>query len=236
MLVKVAGKEKAQSEIGRHRYDSTEYGDYKTDPDTEAYYIRRLADHVKDLLCEEFGRRGVLSLGEKWDCPLMWSHYGDKHRGLCIEYDMTNHVCPTLLPVSYRHPRSIKISSLVDWKIRKSTAARELIFDTFFLAKAPQWRYEKEWRAISYSVGATFAPANVSAVHFGLRCDNAVVTAVVKLFAETQRPMKFYVIRPRDESFALKRHRVDVDEVEATGVRSSVLLDFQDVFIDETDA
>lgn len=32
--------------------------------------------------------RGILSFAERNSCPLMWSHYGDQHNGLCIGYEV----------------------------------------------------------------------------------------------------------------------------------------------------
>jgi len=236
MLVKTADKEHALKTIGNHRYMSTEYGDYKTDPQTEAYYMRLLASNVKELLYEELGKRGVLSLAERWNCPLMWSHYADDHRGLCIEYDMTDNTCKGLRPVEYRMPRSIKVSDLIEWKIKRSTSAERAIRKVFYFAKAPQWRYEREWRDVVSPVGSSPAPAHVSSIYFGLRCDSSVITAIVKLHASSERPVKFYAIHPLEDSFGLKRRLMDADEIEATGVRTSALMDFPDVFIDETGA
>jgi len=176
MLEKIQGKEVALQEMGNHRYMSTEYGDYKTDPETAAYYTRRLAARVDALLKAELGKRGVLSLAAKWDCPLMWSHYGDEHRGLCIEYDTSDTAFKDIRPVSYSAPRAVRVSELIEWKIRGSAAARESIVQTFFFSKAPQWRYEREWRDLAVSAGAVSAPAYVDAVIFGLRCDHTVIT------------------------------------------------------------
>ena len=235
MLFQSVGKEQALREIGNHRYMSIEIGDYKVNAEAEAYYMRRMASNAKTLLYQELGNRGVLSLAERWDCPLMWSHYADEHRGLCVEYDMTDTAFEDLRPVDYYKPRSVKISDLIAWKLKRSASAQQAILETFFFAKAPQWRYEREWRDVNDRAGSSSAPARVSAIHFGLRCDTSVITAIVKLHARSERPIKFYAIYPLDDSFRLKRRTVDTDEIEATGLRSSAALDFRDVFIDETD-
>lgn len=198
--------------------------------------MRMLVSNVKDLLYGEIGKRGVLSLAERWDCPLMWSHYADEHRGLCIEYDTTENACPNIKAVDYRRPRSIKVSDLVEWKVNGSANAAKAIYDTFFFAKAPQWRYEREWPDINTSGRASSAPFRISAIYFGLRCDAAVQTSIVKLHTNAERPIKFYGIYPLDGSFRLKRGLVDTHEIEACGLRSSALLDFKDVFIDQPDA
>ena len=57
----------------------------------------------------------------------------------------------------------------------------------------------------------------------------------MKLYAHAEWPIKFYDVYPLDDSFRLKRRLVDTDEIEACGLRSSALLDFKDVFIDQKD-
>ena len=166
----------------------------------------------------------------------MWSHYADEHRGICIEYDMTDHMCPDIQNVDYRRPRSIKTSTLVDWKINKLLTAEKSLLDTFFFTKAPQWKYEREWRHLTPDSGAGVAPFRISGITFGLRCDDSVVTAAVKLHAKEDRSIRFYGLYPLDDSFRLKRRLIDTDEIQETGLRSSALLDFRNVFVAETDA
>lgn len=236
MLVKLKGKEAALQEMNNHRYMSTEHGDYKTDAKAASLYVYRLVADVDDLLTDELGAYGVLSLAAKWDCPLMWSHYADEHRGLCIEYDTSDNAFKNLKPVSYTRPRAVRVSDLIDWKVKNIAGAKEKVCETFFFSKASQWRYEREWRDLSEGSGASDAPAYVSAVIFGLRCDDAVVNATVRLHARSEREVKFYVIRPLDGSFRLRRYPIDRGEIETSGVRGPAALEYRDVFADETDA
>lgn len=235
MLIAKHGKEEAEKVMGNHQYMSTEYGDYKTDPEVEKYYMRLLGLEIKGLVDDEMALWGVLSLAERWDCPLMWSHYADQHRGLCIEYDLTDNVCSHIKPVDYKRPRSIKITELIQWKLHKSAEAEQTVLDTYFFAKSPEWRYEKEWRDIHPSKGVNHAPFRISGVYFGLRCDPAVQTSIVKLFANSDFHIVFYDLYPLEDSFSLKRRLVDTAEIEACGVRTSALLDFKDVFLDGTE-
>lgn len=230
------GAEKAKRAIGVHQYMSTEYGDYKTNKNAQKYYIQRLAFEIKNRLDAEMGARGVFSLAERWNCPLMWSHYADEHRGICIEYDMADHDCTYIKPVDYRRPRSIKTSDLVQWKFHKSAEAEEQVFDTYFFAKSPQWRYEREWRDIHSSNGVMPAPFRISSVYFGLRCDAAVQTSIVKLFSNSDVSPFFYDVYPLKDSFRLKRMPSDTAEIEAMGVQTPMYMYFRDVILDEKDA
>lgn len=77
--------------------------------------------------------------------------------------------------------------------------------------------------------GTQPAPARVSAIVFGLRCDNAVIDAVVPLFGSADERPKFYGIQPRDDSFGLRRFPIDVDEIDASGVREPAFLEIREL-------
>jgi Protein of unknown function (DUF2971) len=136
MLVAAYSEEHARRKITENRYLSEEDDEGNRDSETEAhYYMQLLASDIKGLLYSEFGKKGVLSLAEQWNCPLMWSHYADQHRGLCIEYDTTDNECPKIMAVDYRRPRSIRVTDLVAWKVNGSADAAKAIHDAFFLPR-----------------------------------------------------------------------------------------------------
>lgn len=224
-------KQEAADEIHNMRYLSTEYGDYETQPDVETYLKEQLLGaEIKRLLAAELGVKGVFSLAETWDSPLMWSHYADEHRGLCLEYDTTQMPHPDMAAVDYRSPRSVKTSDLVAWKLRSEDEAGRRVHNTYFFAKSPQWRYEKEWRDIQQSSGASDRGFLITAVYFGLRCDSAVIASIVRLFSGNKK-IAFFEIYPLDDSFRLRRRLADRNEIEACAVGSSAMLDFKDVVL-----
>lgn len=236
MLEAQSPLERAKQEIANHWYMATEVGDPEKDDAARRYHTRRLASNILDLLTREYSRHGVLSLAARWNCPLMWSHYADQHRGLCIEYSVHDAAFEDLRPVQYNRSRTIKASTLVAWKLERSNAARLTIEETIFLAKAPQWRYEKEWRAISSRAGPTPAIARVTGIYFGLRCDTSVVRTLVLAHPKQSSSVHFYALHIQDPGFRLIRRRVDADEIHASGVASPVLLDFRDVIAQAPDA
>ncbi|HEY1928277.1 MAG TPA: DUF2971 domain-containing protein [Caulobacteraceae bacterium] len=129
-------KSEAAREVNRLRHMSSEYGDFRTNKDVDAYLVQILASRIKDELDDEFGQSGVLSLSATWSSGLMWSHYADEHRGICIEYDTRDQDHPHLAPVSYRAPRAIKTSDLIRWKARDDEAAKRRVIQTYFYAKS----------------------------------------------------------------------------------------------------
>jgi hypothetical protein len=229
MLVLTRGKERALDSINNHRYMSEEYGDFRKDEPATNCYTQDLRQEIKGPLYDEMRKSGVLSLAARWDCPLMWSHYADEHRGLCIEYDVTGHKCDSLSKVDYTASGDIKVSDLFEWKLRGSVTAQQSVRNAFFYVKARQWRYEKEWRDVAGFSGAVDSPLTMSAVYFGLRCDDAVITSVVKLFSNAPVMVQFFEVYREDETFRLKRAAADVDRIEACGLRTSRRWDFDPI-------
>lgn len=81
---------------------------------------------------------GVFSLTADPRSNLMWSHYGDAHRGICIEFDFEalKPLCP--LPVTYSGDRP-------SYNPIKDVATLE---ELSFLRKSSEWGYEQEWRSV----------------------------------------------------------------------------------------
>ena len=83
---------------------------------------------------------------------LMWSHYGDKHKGFCVEYDFDNYFATNgydnlFCPVVYTTKRiSVKLNKHnTKYKGYDINYARAL--DSLF-TKSSIWSYEKEWRKV----------------------------------------------------------------------------------------
>lgn len=235
MLLRRLEKKQAADRVGYLRYMSTEYGDFETDKAVEAYLVRMLARDIKDELDDEFSQHGVLSLSATWSSALMWSHYADEHRGICVEYDTTDQEHPNLGPVSYRAPRAVKASDLARWKGSDDAAAKDRVLQTYFYAKSSEWKYEKEWRDVRDGNGVKELPFRITAIHFGLRCDHAVISSMVRLLND-QSQIKLYTIRPKEETFKLRRSRLgseDIAEINATAISEPGWLMFKDVFWEE---
>ncbi|MFK3891853.1 DUF2971 domain-containing protein [Sphingomonas sp. NPDC079357] len=192
-----------------------------------------IADRIKDEIAHEFRETGVLSLSATWSSVLMWSHYADEHRGICMEYDTSAVLHQHLIPVSYNASRAISTNDVVRWKFKNDFSAERRVRETYFYAKSNEWRYEKEWRDLD-SVGSTEAPYELTAIYFGLRCDPAVRMALVKLLINHQ-DIKLYQIGPQGDTFKLRRRPVERDEIEQSSIRDPGFLYFTDIILDDED-
>jgi len=174
----------------------------------------------------EIGQRGVFSLAEKWDCPLMWSHYAHNHEGLCLEYSTHDHAARNLLQVRYDASRAIALSALFDWKVKNLPGARQKVLELAFLSKAEAWSYEREWRILGKSPGSHGASLELTGIYFGQRCSAAIETAIVKTLCDVTPRLAFYRVRFDPRTFDLCQDEIDTDEVIQTGVHPSAVLVF----------
>lgn len=227
--------EKVKKAIAALRYSAI-YSEDNNDNDAklEKRYAQLLRKEIEKLFDAEMNSWGVLCLSEDWNCSLMWSHYADKHRGLCIEYDTKTNNCPGIKPVDYRVWRGINIAELMQWKLEKSSEAEKKVLEKYFFTKSESWFYEKEWRYIEKSNGVKDAPFRISGVYFGLNCDVAVRKLVVMLFATATWPVAFYDLYALEDG-SLDRAEIDPDEVKICSVKGPSFLEFKDITVDETE-
>lgn len=101
----------------------------------------------------EFLGTYVVSLSTEKDSILMWSHYADSQKGICIEYDFNAWNIDALtrkllFPVLYTD-EPVDISDLFDKNA--SNISKYPIDEAVLCAainKASIWNYEKEWRLV----------------------------------------------------------------------------------------
>jgi len=215
MLIPNVGIEKTRDTIARNKKQASFFADEGIG--ASEYFSRIFGGDILTELKSELGSIGVLSLSAVWDSPAMWSYYADEHRGLCIEYDTTDHTHRQIGKVSYSAPRAINLSDVYAWKVKGDLNALELIKQTYYYAKSSQWSHEREWRDLRSRYGAYDTLLPISAIHFGMRRDKSVKTSIVKLLYR-QLSIKLYEVSPKDTGFNLRRDLVDRDKINESGI------------------
>lgn len=127
---------------------------------------------------------------------LMWSHYADEHRGLCILYDFSENFINSK---DGENPRNYFMKvNYIDEKEDISVNKSVMSVDQGFATKSIDWKYENEVRLISYDCSSEedFTYINldnkskIKAIFFGLRCDKDTINTIKKLFAD--KPIEYY--------------------------------------------
>ncbi|KAB2310430.1 DUF2971 domain-containing protein [Betaproteobacteria bacterium SCN2] len=84
-------------------------------------------------------RFGLLCFSKSWKSPLLWSHYGDRHKGVALEFDINEDI---INEVSYKPDRLLlNIGNKLS-----SGGLDENDMDCILKTKFKQWEYEEEVR------------------------------------------------------------------------------------------
>ena len=98
--------------------------------------LRKAFREIKEKLHKS---NGLICFSKSWENPVLWSHYADKHRGICLGFDVSDHL---LNPVDYT-PIPLKVAH--DEERGRAQITSDLI-DALLRTKFIDWKYEDEMR------------------------------------------------------------------------------------------
>jgi len=133
---------------------------------------------------------GVCALSANPRSPLLWAHYAQDHKGLCVQ--LRPWADPEALvahQVEYRNDYPV----MQDFD--RAATGRDAMLP--FLRKSTDWAYEEEWRLVEPERPNTPQPFNAGAmtgVIFGMRMTKADKAYVCELMEERQRR---YGVKPK---------------------------------------
>lgn len=110
------------------------------------FYIDKLQITV-DEFPEIISKYSAVSCFSKtFKSNLMWGHYGEQHKGFCIGLKLDKlSTYAVVEKVNYSYNRTILPKDIAIM----SEARSSIFFDRVLLTKSKEWKYEKEYRAIT---------------------------------------------------------------------------------------
>lgn len=142
---------------------------------------------------------GILSLSGVHDNVLMWSHYANNHKGICVGIDsgkladlQRRHASRhgtvlDLRRVSYQE----EIPRLNFFEQFKGQDKAKSTLEHLLTVKFKAWEYEKEYRLIHYngaSVPYTFGIELISEIYLGCRIQKSQRDEVIRIIEQQNRP------------------------------------------------
>jgi hypothetical protein len=106
-----------------------------------------LARRIGELMTREALRHRILCFARNPLAPLLWAHYGDAHRGICIEVDASSAPFSQALEVDYQPAYP---------KLDFAAGSPDAFVRIALLTKADCWKYEEEFRLIASESSSTF--------------------------------------------------------------------------------
>lgn len=142
---------------------------------------------------------GISCFSETDDSLLMWAHYANNHRGMCVEYDLmkiNQQLNFTPVPIVYSKDR------VCFNMLHPDTAGNDSIalFIQSITTKSEEWGYEREWRIIRDELacgdkwdaeekGALLDMICPSSITLGCAVENAFEVSVKKFCEDNRIPM-----------------------------------------------
>lgn len=169
----------------------------------EDFQKKALIKELQNLLHRALGV-GVFSLSATCTNPLMWSHYGDEHRGFCVGYNLDRESPPDLHKVCYGGERSVRASLIErafvgDGDLSAANDLEHLIL----LRKGQAWSYEEEYRCFS-EPGEADSPFQLAEVVFGRKCPDSTVHLLRTALA-SRTDIQFFAIVADQDTFELNK-------------------------------
>jgi len=118
--------------------------------------------------------RGLVCFTDTWKNPLMWSHYADKHAGICLGFEVADEVVRQVQYQKYLQRPTIRKKADIATYVERLIAS-----------KYEDWSYEREWRSVFMLNEAT----TEHGLHF-LNFSDLLIPTKVILGARCQLPMR----------------------------------------------
>jgi len=133
--------------------------------------------------------------------PLLWSHYADGHKGICLVYNISNEYIVENniagVPVHYKTTSPL-VDFFIEWASSEEKLSHEDFIDNlairFLSSKDPCWSYENEYRLISKNSGEFQLDRSfLKHVCYGLNIsdkDTDLIGTMLKNFGYEVAPLK----------------------------------------------
>lgn len=162
---------------------------------------------------EYFSRKGIQCFSDNWRSPVMWAHYAQKHRGICLGFDIPNDEAdPIVRRINYE-PNRVHVA--LD-PTKEFLGLTQEFIHLLIYTKAKEWEYEREWRVIAnleheekdtgfYFVD--FSPQLISREVI-LGCRNpSPIGQIAKLVRGNQAHVRVCKARPAFQEFAMVENK-----------------------------
>jgi hypothetical protein len=167
---------------------------------------QRINDEQELVLLDKY--YGVFSASRTWSSILMWSHYGDNHRGYCVGFN------EEMLVKSNKFGRCGDVFYSQNFPLRDPLEFdNDIVKDSFIQmhTKAIEWKYEMEYRLSILNPNGllkseriiTLDESYISEIILGVSMDEENKEEIIsicqdkniKVFQATKVPFKFEITR-----------------------------------------
>lgn len=105
-----------------------------------AFGTREDRNMFKNVIEKSMAGKGLLCFSKSRRNPVMWSHYANSHKGICLGFDVKDKLLNAVKYVDRRSKNEIRYDDVF-------CPENEEIFEKCLSTKFSHWKYEQEMRA-----------------------------------------------------------------------------------------
>jgi hypothetical protein len=157
-------------------------------PDLRDMLVRAARSTLESVVKDFLEKKGVTCFSERNDDLLMWSHYGGRYTGFCLEFSTGAEPFHKCMPVRY-------VSAPPKMSIAGILVSRDFrLVEELFCTKSEAWAYEREWRAIHHVAGTEFCyePETLTGVYFGPDMDRQALEVICLVLQGQNEHVRFW--------------------------------------------
>lgn len=162
--------------------------------------MRATQQSANSIVEENIKRRGVSCFSEVNNELLMWSHYADKYKGFCLEFDTNHEPFSKVRKVNYTD--QMPTLSITEALINNDyDQVLEL-----YCTKSGSWAYDKEWRCIHQPAGTswTYEFDALVGIYFGPEIDPIALEIICSIVKGQNSNVKFWQGFRSSETFSVE--------------------------------
>ncbi|WP_044204224.1 DUF2971 domain-containing protein [Flammeovirga sp. OC4] len=162
-----------------------------------------LKKSFSNLRHEKYSNIGVCCFSKSFDNLLMWSHYGDCHKGICLEFDDSIEPFSKGRNVIYEnHFPSINLDEIFCNDDEKDF----LLVSKLLSYKSKDWIYEKEIRLIHNEANTCYKypTESLKSIYFGLKVDLTDRDIICTILKEKNPAIKFFQMEKNLSKYQLE--------------------------------
>lgn len=152
-----------------------------------------------NLFSKTIDKIRITCFSKRFNSTLMWSHYADSHKGVCIGFEIDSEFCKSndvvFQEVDYQEKNPIN-KPIKDF--------RSLLNEVFFI-KNKDWEYEKEVRMVGFEMkDCKIGIPNITEVIFGLNTSDEDKGLIRNIFSNEKKIKYRQVIDDEFDNINLK--------------------------------
>ena len=169
----------------------------------------KLEQLMNGFLKNTTNKRGIACFSESDNILLMWSHYADSHKGVCLTFDIEKDLDFFSIPY--------KVDYLSNYpKINPFNVPENKEVQLVLATKSNEWAYEQEIRIVKnkdnnpkFRGPIAFNPEALTEIKFGYKCSDEQIRTVKNLVTKKYSQIKLYTSKIKIGVFGIEFHPIN---------------------------